>query len=132
MYIAALISKDVVQEALVDITRGIAGYRWQASFMSWCHAIATRRAAREGRRSAARAERLLELLEETIAGPQDPFEADEAVLVEQSAGLACAFVVAHGLRPQARRAYLLGEVLGVTDRVGASCAGAARPRFASA
>jgi hypothetical protein len=51
-------AEGVVQEALIDIVRGIGGYRWQASFLSWAYAVASRRAAREGRRSPARAARL--------------------------------------------------------------------------
>lgn len=122
-------AEDVVQEALIDVVRGISGYRWQASFLSWAYAIATRRAAREARRSPAHAQQLAELIEEAVAGPEDPLQPGEAVLVEQDAHLACAFVVACRLRPAARRAYLLGEVLGVPDSVGAELCGCSRAAF---
>jgi RNA polymerase sigma factor (sigma-70 family) len=122
-------AEDVVQEALMDIVRGIAGYRWQASFLSWCYAVATRRAVREARRSTARAARCVELVEESMVDPPDPLAPDEAVLVEQAGGLTCAFVVARRLAPQARHAYLLGDVLNVPDRVGAEVCGCSPAAF---
>lgn len=122
-------AEDAVQEALMDVVRGIDGYRWQASFLSWAYAIASRRAAREARRSSRRMEELVELIEEAVSGPEDPLEPGEAVLVEQDAHLACTFVVACRLKPAARRAYLLGEVLGVGDRIGAELCGCTADAF---
>lgn len=121
--------EDVVQEALIDVVRGIAGYRWQASFLSWAYAIASRRAARHARRSAAAALPLLETFEQSIRLPEDPLAPAEAILIEQDAHLACAFVVADRLSDGLRRAYLLGEALGVTDAVGAEVCGISRVAF---
>jgi DNA-directed RNA polymerase specialized sigma24 family protein len=121
--------EDVVQEALIDVVRGIAGYRWQASFLSWAYAIASRRAARHARRSTAATLPLLEALEQSIRLPEDPLAPAEAILVEQDAHLACAFVVAQQLSGGLRRAYLLGEALGVTDAVGAEVCKISRVAF---
>jgi RNA polymerase sigma factor (sigma-70 family) len=121
--------EDVVQETLIDVVRGIAGYRWQASFLSWAYAIASRRAARHARRSAAAALSLLQAFEQSIRLPEDPLAPAEAILVEQDAHLACAFVVAEQLSDGLRRAYLLGEALGVTDAVGAEVCGISRVAF---
>lgn len=120
---------DVVQEALIDVVRGIAGYRWQASFLSWAYAIASRRAARAARRSALLALPLLDAVEQHARTPEDPLAPAEAILVEQDAHLACAFVVAGGLSDNLRRAYLLGDVLGATDAVGAEICGTSRAAF---
>jgi hypothetical protein len=46
----------------------------------------------------------------------------EWALVEQDLHLACTIGVLTGLAPEARRLYLLGEVLAVPDRVGAQVA----------
>lgn len=127
--IAAGDAEDVAQEALVDILRGIGGYRWQASFLSWAYAITSRRAARHARTSAALALPMVERLEQALSGPEDPLSPGEAVLVEQDAHLACAFVVACRLSERLRRAYLLGEVLGVTDVTGAELCGTSRAAF---
>jgi RNA polymerase sigma factor (sigma-70 family) len=122
-------AEDVVQETLVDVVRGLDGYRWQASFLSWSYAILSRRAARHARTCAALAVPMVEQLERTLSEPEDPLSPGETVLVEQDAHLACAFVVACQLGETTRRAYLLGEVLGVTDAVGAEVCGTSRAAF---
>jgi RNA polymerase sigma factor (sigma-70 family) len=122
-------AEDVVQDALVDVVRGLHGYRWQASFLSWSYAVLSRRAARHARASALLAIPMVERLERALSEPEDPLSPGEAVLVEQDAHLACAFVVASRLGAEMRRAYLLGEVLGVTDAVGADACGTSRAAF---
>lgn len=121
--------EDVAQESLIDVVRGIDGYRWQASFLSWAYAVASRRAARAARGSADRALPLLEGVERFLCEPEDPLSPGEAILVEQDVHLACALAVSTTLGDGLRRAYLLGELLAVTDVVGAEICGISRAAF---
>ena len=118
---------DVVQDALLDVHRGLCGYRWESGFLGWCYTIAARRAMR-----AAHARAALELtdrLETWLAEPEPALAPAEEILVEQAVHLRCALAVARGLSPALRRAYLLGEVLHVPDVVGAEALGITRAAF---
>jgi RNA polymerase sigma factor (sigma-70 family) len=125
----ARIAEDAVQEALLDIGRGIGGYRWEASFLSWAYAVCARRVARHARADAARLSAMAKWIEESVQGPAEPFEQHEEILLAQNAHLACALVVAGDLPPLLRRAYLLGEALGVEHRVGAELCDCTEPTF---
>jgi RNA polymerase sigma factor (sigma-70 family) len=122
-------AEDAVQEALLDVGRGIGGYRWEASFLSWSYAVCARRIARHARADAARVAAMAAWMEETVQGPAEPFEQGEEILLAQNAHLACALVVAGDLQPLLRRAYLLGEALGVEHRVGAQLCNCSEPAF---
>ena len=101
----------------------IGTYRWEGSFAGWLYAIATRsmlRGARFGPREALCA---VELAHAALLSDHDPMTDAEWQLVEQDLHLACTIGVLEALTPEARRLYLLGEVLGVPDRVGAQVAG---------
>lgn len=111
--------EDAVQEALLDISRGIAGYRWEASFLSWAYAICSRRVARQARANAERLGAMADWMEDSVAGPAEVFPPHQEILLAQNANLACAFVVANQLAPALRRAYLLGEAFGVDHFIGA-------------
>lgn len=121
--------EDAVQEALHDIATGIDSYRWESSFLSWCYAICARRVTRAANRTAAELSRLADQLEIDLVAEPDRYEGREAVLADQDLHLSCSMVVATGLSPALRRAYLLGDVLGVTDRVGAEICGCAPAAF---
>lgn len=115
--------EDAVQEALQDIARGVASYRWQSSFLSWCYVICARRVARAASRTSRELEALHAQLTELVEPHAPPADDAEALLANPDLQLACALVVATALTPALRRAYLFGDVLGVTDRVGgALCA----------
>ena len=121
--------EDAVQEALQDIAHGLSSYRWQASFLSWCYAICARRVARAAARSAREVRELHDRLSEVVALGEPPYDEPEALLADQDLHLSCAIVVATGLTPGLRRAYLFGDVLGVTDRVGAELCSCSREAF---
>ena len=121
--------EDAVQEALQDIARGLSSYRWQASFLSWCFAICARRVSRAASRSARELQELHDQLADVVALDQPPHDEPEALLADQDLHLSCAIVVATGLTPVLRRAYLFGDVLGVTDRVGAELCSCSREAF---
>src|ERR671920_538914 len=63
-----------------------------------------------------------EVDERSLVTDHDPMTEAEWRLVEQDLHLACTVGVLTGLSPEARRLYLLGEVLAVPDRIGAQAA----------
>src|ERR671921_355357 len=64
----------------------------------------------------------VELADRALVSDHDAMTEAEWRLVEQDLHLACTVGVLTGLSPDARRLYLLGEVLAVPDRVGAQVA----------
>lgn len=111
--------EDAVQDALLDISRGISTYRWEASFLSWAYAICARRVARQARARSVRLAAMADWIETSVAGPAETLAPSEEILLAQNAHLACALVIATQLGPSLRRAYLLGDALGVDHSTGA-------------
>lgn len=120
---------DAVQEALLDIARGIGGYRWEASFLSWAYVICARRVARQARADRARLAAMGEWIEASVAGPMETYAPHEEILLAQNAHLACSLVIATQLTPTLRRAYLLGDALGVDHVIGAQLCGCSEAAF---
>jgi RNA polymerase sigma factor (sigma-70 family) len=115
--------EDAVQDALILVCGRIGTYRWEGSFAGWLYAVATRSMLRGAGRTAAEAAVALDDVERALVTEHDPMTEAEWSLVEQDLHLACTIGVLEGLSPEARRLYLLGEVLAVPDRVGAELAG---------
>jgi RNA polymerase sigma factor (sigma-70 family) len=114
--------EDAVQDALVVICARLSTYRWEGSFAGWVYAVATRSMLRHASASPAQAAVAVELAEAALLSDHDPMTEAEWSLVEQDLHLACTVGVLTALSPEARRLYLLGEVLAVPDRVGAEAA----------
>lgn len=112
-------AEDAVQDALLDISRAIGGYRWEASFLSWAYSVCSRRVVRRARAAPQDLAAMAGWIEQSLERPEEQFDEHELILLAQEAHLACAFVVAMELTPPLRRAYLLGEALAVTHEVGA-------------
>src|SRR5215207_2381590 len=114
--------EDAVQDVLMLACARIATYRWEGSFAGWLYAIATRSILRRAVMTPDDATLAVELADRALVSDHDPMTEAEWRLVEQDLHLACAVGVLTGLSPDARRLYLLGEVLAVPDRVGAEVA----------
>jgi DNA-directed RNA polymerase specialized sigma24 family protein len=114
--------EDAVQDALILACARIATYRWEGSFAGWLYAVATRSMLRGASRTPAEAVLALDVAERALVTEHDPMTEAEWSLVEQDLHLACTIGVLEGLSLDARRLYLLGEVLAVPDRVGAEVA----------
>jgi len=97
-------------------------YRWEGSFAGWLYAIATRSILRRAATTPREAELAADLADRALLSDHEPMTEAEWGLVEQDLHLACTVGVLTGLTPEARRLYLLGEVLAVPDRVGAEVA----------
>jgi RNA polymerase sigma factor (sigma-70 family) len=114
--------EDAVQDVLILACARIATYRWEGSFAGWLYAIATRSMLRRAALSPDAATLAVDLADRALVSDHDPMTEAECRLVEQDLHLACTVGVLTGLSPDARRLYLLGEVLAVPDRVGAQVA----------
>ena len=114
--------EDAVQDALILACTRIGTYRWEGSFAGWLYAIATRSMLRGASRTPADAAVAVDVAERALVTQHDPMTEAEWSLVEQDLHLACTIGVLEGLTGEARRLYLLGEVLAVPDRVGAEVA----------
>lgn len=115
--------EDAVQEVLILACARLSTYRWEGSFAGWLYAIATRSILRRAALSPQEAALAAEVAERTLVSDYEPMTEAEWGLVEQDLHLACTLGVLTGLSGEARRLYLLGEVLAVPDRVGAQVAG---------
>ena len=113
---------DAVQDALILACARIGTYRWEGSFAGWLYAIATRSMLRGASRTPANAAEAVDVAERALVTQHDPMTEAEWSMVEQDLHLACTIGVLEGLSREARRLYLLGEVLAVPDRVGADVA----------
>jgi RNA polymerase sigma factor (sigma-70 family) len=114
--------EDAVQEALMLACARIGTYRHEGSFAGWLYAIATRSMLRRAASAPREAALAVELAEQALLSDHDPMTEPEWRLVEQELHLACTVGVLNALSPEARRLYLLGDVLAVPDRVGAQVA----------
>lgn len=114
--------EDAVQDALILVCSRIGTYRWEGSFAGWLYTIATRSMLRGASRTPADAAAAIDAAERALVTDHDPMTEAEWSFVEQDLHLACTIGVLEGLSREARRLYLLGEVLAVPDRVGAEVA----------
>jgi RNA polymerase sigma factor (sigma-70 family) len=115
--------EDAVQEVLILACARLSTYRWEGSFAGWLYAIATRSILRRAATSPQEAALAAEVAERALVSDYEPMTDAEWGLIEQDLHLACTIGVLTGLSGEARRLYLLGEVLAVPDRVGAEVAG---------
>ena len=114
--------EDAVQDALMLACARIGTYRWEGSFAGWLYALATRSMLRRAATTPHEAALAVDVADRALLSDHDPMTEAEWGLVEQDLHLACTVGVLEALAPEARRLYLLGEVLAVPDRVGAQVA----------
>ena len=112
-------AEDAVQEVLMVVCARIGTYRREGSFAGWLYAVATRCILRRAATTPQDAALAADLADRALVTDHDPMTEAEWRLVEQDLHLACTLGVLTGLSPEARRLYLLGEVLAVPDTVGA-------------
>jgi RNA polymerase sigma factor (sigma-70 family) len=114
--------EDAVQDVLVIACARLGTYRWEGTFAGWLYAIATRSVLRRAAVTPHEATLAVDVAEQALVSDHDPMTEAEWRLVEQDLHLACTVGVLTGLSPEARRLYLLGDVLAVPDSVGAEVA----------
>lgn len=115
---------DATQEALVRIVTNLGSFEGRSKLTTWAYTVASRQFLRMARRP----------IEETVAGPEQfgrwidehrsepPADVASGVEFEELCGdvrIACTYGMLLCLSREQRIAYLLGDLLGFTDREGA-------------
>jgi RNA polymerase sigma factor (sigma-70 family) len=112
-------AEDATQEILVRIATRLSSFEGRAKLTTWAHTVATRmllRAAPSRTESAVRgADDFAAFLDTNLA--TDDFPADEAEYNElcEEVRISCTYGMLLCLSRPLRAAYLLGDVLGLTD-----------------
>jgi len=114
--------EDAVQDVLILACARLGTYRWEGSFAGWLDAIATRSVLRRAALTPHATALAVELADRPLISDHDAMTEAEWRLVEQDLHLGCTVGVLIGLSPEARRLYLLGDVLAAPGRVGAQVA----------
>lgn len=118
-------AEDATQEILVQVVRGLGGFEGRSKLTTWAYRIASRyllRAkARAVEESVAGPEPFAAWLDEHLA-PEAPHAASapEHALLEEEVRIACTHGMLLTLSRELRIAYILGDLLELTDQEGAA------------
>jgi RNA polymerase sigma factor (sigma-70 family) len=116
-------AQDATQEILIRLTTHLSTFEGRSSFTTWAYTIATRMLLRTKARSVessvVSAERFAEFLDAGLADRNFPAEAFEYRELCEEVRLRCTYGMLLTLARPMRAAYLLGDVLGMTDQEGA-------------
>ncbi len=116
-------AQDATQEILIRLTTHLSTFEGRSSFTTWTYTIATRMLLRTKARavesSVVSAERFAQFLDAGIADRDFPAEAAEYRELCEEVRLRCTYGMLLALSRPLRAAYLLGDVLGLTDQEGA-------------
>jgi RNA polymerase sigma factor (sigma-70 family) len=116
-------AQDATQEILIRLTTHLSTFEGRSSFTTWAYTIATRMLLRTKARavesSVVSAERFAEFLDAGLADRDFPAEALEYRELCEEVRLRCTYGMLLTLARPMRAAYLLGDVLGMTDQEGA-------------
>lgn len=116
-------AQDAAQDVLALIAARIGSFRREGSFLGWCYAIASRELARTSVRRGRDVERTAHAVDVALLADHEPAGDPAWRLLEHEAHLACTAGVLAGLSEGVRLAYVLGDLLGVADAVGAAVCG---------
>jgi RNA polymerase sigma factor (sigma-70 family) len=113
-------AEDATQEVLIKVVTRLNGFEGRSEFRTWIYRIATNHLL-----DRCRAAKSFEAVAGTLADIEDADIPDSSVtgveqqLLVEEAKIACTTGMLLCLEPRQRIAFLIGEVLGVTDDVGA-------------
>jgi RNA polymerase sigma factor (sigma-70 family) len=120
-------AQDATQEILIRLTTHLSTFEGRSSFTTWAYTIATRMLLRTRKRavesSVVSAERFAEFLDAGLADRDFPAEAAEFRELIEEVRIRCTYGMLLSLTRPMRAAYLLGDVLGLTDQEGAEISG---------
>jgi RNA polymerase sigma factor (sigma-70 family) len=117
-------AEDATQEILVQVVRGLAGFEGRSKLTTWAYRIASRYLIRAKARaveaSVAGPEPFAAWLDEHLA-PEAPHAASapEHALLAEEVRIACTYGMLLTLSRELRIAYILGDLLELTDQEGA-------------
>lgn len=116
-------AEDATQEILIRLTTHLASFEGRSAFTTWAYTIAFRMLLRTRTRaveaSVVSPERFASFLDTNLAGRDFPAESAEYRELCEEVRVSCTYGMLLCLSRPVRAAYLLGDVLGVTDQEGA-------------
>ena len=128
-------AEDITQEILIKIITKLATFEGRSSFRTWLYRIVVNHVLNMNRARAERREWTFELYEASLdafpdAELPDPrsVPADVELLVDE-ARISCTSGMLLCLTREQRLTYILGEIFGVTDNVGAEILEISRENF---
>jgi RNA polymerase sigma factor (sigma-70 family) len=126
-------AQDACQEVLIRIVTRLGTFEGRSKFSTWAYTVAVRSLLRTGKRlyeSAVQgAEQYAAALDAGLADDDPTLEEAEYRLLSEEVRISCTYGMLLCLpRPQ-RAAYLLADVLGLTDTEGAEILGCSREAF---
>jgi len=117
-------AQDATQEILIRIVTRLATFEGRAQFMTWAYTVATRHLLRTRKRLVESSVRgpvpFGELLDRGLAARDYTTDAAEYRLLCEEIRISCTYGMLLCLTRPLRAAYLLGDVLGLTDVDGAA------------
>jgi RNA polymerase sigma factor (sigma-70 family) len=126
-------AQDACQEVLVRIVTRLGTFEGRSKFMTWAYTVATRSLLRTRRRvvesSVRGAERFAALLDAGMGDIDTTIEEAEYRLLCEEVRITCTYGMLLCLPRLQRAAYLLADVLGLTDVEGADILDCSREAF---
>jgi RNA polymerase sigma factor (sigma-70 family) len=126
-------AEDATQEILIRLTTHLASFEGRSAFTTWAYTIAFRMLLRTRKRaveaSVVSAEQFASFLDANLADRDFPAEAAEYRELCEEVRVSCTYGMLLCLSRPVRAAYLLGDVLGVTDQEGAEICGVSPAAF---
>ncbi|HEX2046124.1 MAG TPA: RNA polymerase sigma factor [Acidimicrobiales bacterium] len=127
-------AEDATQEILVRIVTNLGSFEGRSKFTTWAYTVAVRQLLRTRKRavesSVASAERFGQVIDEGIASSDFSAESEaEANLLCGEVRIACSYGMLLALSRETRVAYILADMLGFTDKEGASICGTTPAAF---
>lgn len=126
-------AQDACQEILIRIITNLGTFEGRSKFTTWAYTVATRSLLRTRKRvvesSVQGAEKFAALLDAGLGQVDTTLEEAEYRLLCEEVRISCTYGMLLCVpRPQ-RAAYLLGDVIGLTDAEGAEVLGCGRSAF---
>jgi RNA polymerase sigma factor (sigma-70 family) len=126
-------AEDATQEILVRIVTNLGSFEGRSKFTTWTYTLATRSLLRTKKRlvesSIQGAEQFAALLDAGLATEDPTMDEAEYRLLCEEVRISCTYGMLLCLPRDQRAAYLLADVIGLTDVEGAEVLGCSRPAF---
>lgn len=121
-------AEDATQEILVRVVTNLSSFEGRSSFMTWVYTVGTRQLLRTRKRRAERSVRGVDDFAAVIDAGMGPVYEDAASDVEfaelcAEVRISCTFGMLLCLSREVRIAYILGDLMGMSDRDGADILG---------
>lgn len=126
-------AQDATQEILIRLVTRLGTFEGRSGFMTWAYTVATRQLIRTRKRAVEASVRgpgpFAEVLDAGLADRDYTAEDAEYRLLCEEIRISCTYGMLLCLSRALRAAYLLGDVLGLTDAEGAAICGTTPAAF---